>query len=62
MRGELAYERLSSTRRIEDIDKQLAMFDVAIQVNSLVLKDLDTEAAIVKAKAAQTTTEVKPNE
>ena len=50
---ELALERLFLTRKIEDIDKELAALDMAIGVNSLALKDMDTEAAIAAAKAAE---------
>jgi hypothetical protein len=52
-RKDLALERLSLTRKTEDIDKELAALDMAIGVNSLALKDMDTEAAIAAAKAAE---------
>ena len=51
--GELAHERLSLTRRIEEIDKQLIALEGASEANSLALKDMDTEAAIAAAKAAE---------
>ena len=50
---DLALERLSLTRKTEDIDKELAALDMAIGVNSLALKDMDTEAAIAAAKATE---------
>ena len=52
-RRELALERLSLTRKTEEIDKELAALDMAIGVNSLALKDMDTEAAIATARAAE---------
>jgi len=52
-RRELALERLSLTRKTEEIDKELAALDMAIGVNSLALKDMDTEAAIAAARAAE---------
>jgi len=52
-RRELALERLSLTRKIEDIDKELAFLDTAIGLSSLTLKDMDTEAAIAAAKATE---------
>ena len=50
---ELAYERLSLTRRIEEIDKQLIALEGASEANSLALKDMDTEAAIAAARATE---------
>jgi len=58
-RGELAHERLSLTRRIEEIDKQLTAYEGAIEANSLALKDMDTEAAIAAAKAAEEVADAK---
>jgi len=58
-RRELALERLFLTRKTEDIDKELAALDMAIGVNSLALKDMDTEAAIAAAKAAEEVADAK---
>ena len=52
-RRELALERLSLTRKIEDIDKELGVLETAIGISSLTLKDMDTEAAIAAAKATE---------
>ena len=46
----LALERVQLWRRIEEIDKTMGKYDAAIQVCDVVLRDLDTEAAIVAAK------------
>ena len=51
-RGELALERLALTRRIEEIDRDLATYEAAVQANAQALKDLGTEAVIAAAKAA----------
>ena len=56
---ELAYERLSLTRRIEEIDKQLTALEGAGEANSLALKDMDTEAAIAAAKATEEVADAK---
>ena len=50
---ELVYERLSLTRRVDEIDKQITALEGAIEANSLALKDMDTEATITAAKATE---------
>ena len=47
--GELAIERLGLSQRIEEIDKELAGYATAQEVNALALRDLDTESAIAAA-------------
>jgi hypothetical protein len=49
-RGDLAVERLALSRKIEEIDKMLAACETAIEVNTMTLKDIDTQAAIDAAK------------
>jgi len=56
---ELAYERLSLTRKIEEIDKQLTAYEGASEATSLALKDMETEAAIAAAKAAEEVADAK---
>jgi hypothetical protein len=48
--GELAYERLRLTRRIEAIDAEIKQYEIAQAANDLVRRDLDTDAAIQAAQ------------
>ena len=49
--GQLAYERLGLSRRIEEIDREIGLLEAANTANNLTRRDLDTQAAI---EAAQT--------
>jgi prefoldin subunit 5 len=48
--GELALERLKLSRRIEELDKQMAAYEAAAETADGIRRDLDTEAAIAAAK------------
>ena len=48
--GELAYERLRLTRRIEAIDAELRQYEIAQAANDLVRRDLDTDTAVQAAQ------------
>ena len=52
-RKDLALDRLSLTRKIEEIDKEMGILEAAGGINSLALKDMDTEAAIAAVKAEE---------
>ena len=56
--NELAYERLRMSRRIEEIDEAINQIEGAQVANAQVKKDLDTQAIIDAAKAAQPVEEV----
>ena len=43
---ELAYERFSLVKRLEEIDKYLDRYEWAIQANDLTQNDIETEEAI----------------
>lgn len=58
-RRELALDRLSLTRKIEEIDKEMGILEAAGGINSLALKDMDTEAAIAAAKATEEVADAK---
>jgi len=49
---ELAYERLQLTRRVEEIDDELAMLQGASLSNTMTEKDIQTEATVEEAKTA----------
>lgn len=49
---ELAYERLQLTRRVDEIDDELAMLQGASVSNTMTEKDIQTEATVEEAKAA----------
>ena len=49
---ELAYERLQLTRRVEEIDDELAMLQGASVSNTMTEKDIQTEATVEEAKTA----------
>jgi len=48
--GELALERVKLTRRLEELDKQMAAYEAAAETADGIRRDLDTEAAIAAAK------------
>ena len=48
--GELALERLKLTRRLEELDTQMAAYEAAAETADGIRRDLDTEAAIAAAK------------
>ena len=48
--GELALERLKLTRRLDELDKQMAAYEAAAETADGIRRDLDTEAAIAAAK------------
>jgi len=49
---ELAYERLQLTRRVEEIDDELALLQGASLSNTMTEKDIQTEATVEEAKTA----------
>ena len=49
---ELAYERLQLTRRVDEIDDELAMLQGASLSNTMTEKDIQTEATVEEAKTA----------
>ena len=49
---ELAYERLQLTRRVKEIDDELAMLQGASLSNTMTEKDIQTEATVEEAKTA----------
>ena len=48
--GELALERLKLTRRLDELDRQMAAYEAAAETADGIRRDLDTEAAIAAAK------------
>ena len=48
--GELALERLKLTRRLDELDKQMAAYEAAAETADGIRRDLDTEAAVAAAK------------
>lgn len=53
--GALALERLRLSKRIAEIDKDIAMYESAVQAGSLMAKDIEAEAVIASAKLAEVT-------
>ena len=48
--GELALERLKLSRRLDELDRQMAAYEAAAETADGIRRDLDTEAAIAAAK------------
>ena len=48
--GELALERLKLSRRLEELDRQMAAYEAAAETADGIRRDLDTEAAVSAAK------------
>jgi len=48
--GELALERIKLTRRLEELDRQMAAYEAAAEAADGIRRDQDTEAAIAAAK------------
>lgn len=48
--GELALERLKLTRRLDELDRQMAAYEAAAETADGIRRDLDTEAAVAAAK------------
>jgi prefoldin subunit 5 len=48
--GELALERVKLTRRLDELDRQMAAYEAAAEAADGIRRDLDTEAAIAAAK------------
>ena len=48
--GELALERLKLTRRLEELDRQMAAYEAAAETADGIRRDLDTQAAVAAAK------------
>lgn len=48
--GELAYERLKVARQLEQIDKQVAAYEAALEAAEQIRRNAETEAAIAAAK------------
>ena len=47
---DLAMERLKLTRRVEEIDRQMAAYEAAVEAADGIRRDQDTQAAITAAK------------
>jgi prefoldin subunit 5 len=48
--GELALERLKLSRRLEELDRQMAAYEAAAETADGIRRDLDTQAAVAAAK------------
>ena len=48
--GELAYERLELTRKVEELDQRIAAYEAALEAADQIRRDTDTQAAIQAAK------------
>jgi prefoldin subunit 5 len=48
--GELALERVKLTRRLDELDRQMAAYEAATEAADSIRRDQDTEAAIAAAK------------
>lgn len=53
--GELAYQRLLLTRQLEQLDRQIASYEAAIEAADQIRRDIETEAAVQAAKETEKT-------